>query len=208
MGAPLVGQERLTDSRTIARAVALMEEHHRPASSARSCRSRSAAATAIQPLMAAAISSRPVIDADTMGRAYPEAQMTSLRGRRPHALPADASSTCAASRSWSHKVPTWKWMERVSRKVCAEIRLDRLHLQGAAHRRARSRSGASTAPRPRRSRIGRGGARGAAPRTTIRSPPSWRSSRARSFQGQGDRRRPPHHRGLPARRARFDGLDE
>src|SRR4029078_10008968 len=27
MGAPLVGQERLTDSRTIARAVALMEEH-------------------------------------------------------------------------------------------------------------------------------------------------------------------------------------
>jgi DUF917 family protein len=27
MGAPLVGQERLTDSRTLARAVALMEEH-------------------------------------------------------------------------------------------------------------------------------------------------------------------------------------
>ena len=27
MGAPLVGQERLTDSRTIARAVALMERH-------------------------------------------------------------------------------------------------------------------------------------------------------------------------------------
>src|SRR6185369_3781419 len=27
MGAPLVGQERLTDSRTIARAVALMEQH-------------------------------------------------------------------------------------------------------------------------------------------------------------------------------------
>ena len=30
MGAPLVGQERLTDSRTIARAVALMEEHTAP----------------------------------------------------------------------------------------------------------------------------------------------------------------------------------
>ena len=29
MGAPLVGQERLTDSRTIARAVSLMEEHIR-----------------------------------------------------------------------------------------------------------------------------------------------------------------------------------
>ena len=45
MGAPLVGQERLTDSRTIARAVALMEEHTRRRLPRPSWRWRSAAAT-------------------------------------------------------------------------------------------------------------------------------------------------------------------
>ena len=77
MGAPLVGQERLTDSRTIARAVALMEEHT-------GYRFRGIMAleigggNSIQPLMAAAHLERPVIVADMMGRAYPEAQMTSV----------------------------------------------------------------------------------------------------------------------------------
>ena len=61
MGAPLVGQERLTDSRTIARAVALMEEHTQ-------YRFRGIMAleigggNSIQPLMAAAHLKRPVID--------------------------------------------------------------------------------------------------------------------------------------------------
>jgi DUF917 family protein len=75
-GAPLVGQERLTDSRNIARAVELMEE-------ITGKRFRAIMAleigggNAIQPLMAAAHLDRPVVDADCMGRAYPEAQMTS-----------------------------------------------------------------------------------------------------------------------------------
>ncbi|MDI1263685.1 MAG: DUF917 domain-containing protein, partial [bacterium] len=77
MGAPLVGQERLTDSRTIARAVDLMERHT-------GYRFRGIMAleigggNSIQPLMAAAHLKRVVIDADMMGRAYPEAQMTSV----------------------------------------------------------------------------------------------------------------------------------
>ncbi|MFX4404363.1 DUF917 family protein, partial [Acinetobacter baumannii] len=77
MGAPLVGQERLTDSLTIARAVSLMEAHT-------GSRFRGIMALeiggghAIQPLMAAAHLGRPVIEADMMGRAYPEAQMTSV----------------------------------------------------------------------------------------------------------------------------------
>src|SRR5438477_4758040 len=77
MGAPLVGQERLTDSRTIARAVALMEQH-----TGRIFRGIMAleigGGNSIQPLMAAAHLRRPVIDSDMMGRAYPEAQMTSV----------------------------------------------------------------------------------------------------------------------------------
>lgn len=118
MGAPLVGQERLTDSRTIARAVALMEEHLGK-------RFRAIMAleigggNAIQPLMAAAHLGRPVVDADTMGRAYPEAQMTSVAvgDLRPYPL---TTVDCRGVESIVEKVPTWKWMERVSRKICTE----------------------------------------------------------------------------------------
>ncbi len=118
MGAPLVGQERLTDSRTIARAVALMEEHT-------GYRFRGIMAleigggNSIQPLMAAAHLGRPVIDADMMGRAYPEAQMTSVAvgDLRPYPL---STVDCRGMESVVQKVPTWKWMERVSRKICVE----------------------------------------------------------------------------------------
>lgn len=118
MGAPLVGQERLTDSRTIARAVSLMEDHT-------GFRFRGIMAleigggNAIQPLMAAAHLGRPVIDADMMGRAYPEAQMTSVAvgGLKPYPL---STVDCRGLEAVIEKVPTWKWMERVSRKICAE----------------------------------------------------------------------------------------
>src|SRR6516164_11377139 len=71
MGAPLVGQERLTDSRTIARAVALMEEHI--GARFRGIMSLEiGGGNSIQPLIAAAHLKRPVIDSDMMGRAYPE----------------------------------------------------------------------------------------------------------------------------------------
>src|SRR5260221_11595094 len=79
MGAPLVGQERLTDSRTIARAVELMECH--TGYRFRGIMSLEiGGGNSIQPLMAAAHLKRPVVDSDMMGRAYPEAQMTSLAG--------------------------------------------------------------------------------------------------------------------------------
>jgi hypothetical protein len=118
MGAPLVGQERLTDSRTIARAVDLMERHT-------GYRFRGIMAleigggNSIQPLMAAAHLGRPVIDADMMGRAYPEAQMTSVAvgDLKPYPL---STVDCRGLESVVEKVPTWKWMERVSRKICVE----------------------------------------------------------------------------------------
>lgn len=118
MGAPLVGQERLTDSRTIARAVSLMEEHT-------GHRFRGIMAleigggNSIQPLMAAAHLGRAVIDADMMGRAYPEAQMTSVAvgDLRPYPL---TTVDPRGLESIVEKVPSWKWMERVSRKICVE----------------------------------------------------------------------------------------
>ncbi len=117
-GAPLVGQERLTDSRNIARAVQLMEE-------VTGLRFRAimsleiGGGNAIQPMMAAAHLDRPVVDADCMGRAYPEAQMTSVAvgDLQPYPL---ATVDPRGVESIVYKVPTWKWMERVSRKICTE----------------------------------------------------------------------------------------
>ncbi|MSP02514.1 MAG: DUF917 domain-containing protein [Acetobacteraceae bacterium] len=119
MGAPLVGQERLTDSRNIARAVTLMEEYL-------GRRFRAIMSVEIggnnglQSLLAAAELDRPVVDADAMGRAYPEAQMTSFAvgDLRPWPLsmvdPRGIEGIVA-------KVPSWKWMERLSRKMCVEL---------------------------------------------------------------------------------------
>jgi uncharacterized protein len=119
MGAPLVLQERLTDSENIARAVELMEEYlgrrFRAIMSLEIGGNNS-----IQPMMAAAHLKRPVVDADAMGRAYPEAQMTSFAvgDLRPYPLslvdPRGIEGIVA-------KVPSWKWMERLSRKMCVEV---------------------------------------------------------------------------------------
>src|SRR5947207_4146263 len=77
MGAPLVGQERLADSRNIARAVEMQQEFggftFRAVMSV-----EIGGGNGMQALMAAAHLGIPVVDADCMGRAFPEAQMTSV----------------------------------------------------------------------------------------------------------------------------------
>jgi uncharacterized protein len=118
MGAPLVGQERLTDSLTLARAVSVMEEH-----TGRRFRALMSmeigGANGVRPLMAAAHLKRPVLDSDTMGRAYPEAQMTSVSvgGLTPYPL---SAVDVRGLESIVKKVPSWKWTERVARKICVE----------------------------------------------------------------------------------------
>src|SRR5207248_4989121 len=71
------------------------------------------------PLMAAAHLRRPVMDSDMMGRAYPEAQMASVAvgDLKPWPL---TTVDVRGLESVVDKVPTWKWMERVSRKICTE----------------------------------------------------------------------------------------
>jgi uncharacterized protein len=119
MGAPLVGQERLSDPQTIARAVTMMEEYL--GTTFRAVMAvEIGGSNAIQPLMAAALLGRPVVDADAMGRAFPEAQMTSFA---IHELPM-APLTLVDIRDNAVIVPraaSWKWMERISRKVCVEV---------------------------------------------------------------------------------------
>jgi DUF917 family protein len=119
MGAPLVILERMVDSRLIARAVAAMEEHL-------GCKFKAVMAVEIgggngmQPLLAAAHLGIPVVDADAMGRAYPEAQMTSFAVGNLSPCPLTSIDPRGNEVVISQSA-TWKWMERVSRKVCTEF---------------------------------------------------------------------------------------
>jgi DUF917 family protein len=119
MGAPLVGQERLTNPKTMALAVTMMEEYL-----GRKFRALMSlevgGGNSIQPFMAAAVLDLPVVDGDSMGRAYPEAQMTSfaIHDLRMYPLTlADVRDNGVVVA----RAASWKWMERMSRKVCVEM---------------------------------------------------------------------------------------
>jgi DUF917 family protein len=119
MGAPLVGQERLTDPKTMAHAVEMMEEYlDRKFRAVMSL--EIGGGNAIQPFMAAAVMNLPVVDADCMGRAFPEAQMTSfaIHDLRMYPLTlADVRDNAVVVA----RAASWKWMERLSRKACVEV---------------------------------------------------------------------------------------
>src|SRR6266705_4583531 len=119
MGAPLVGQERLTDPKTMALAVTMMEEYL-----GRKFRAimslEIGGGNSIQPFMAAALLDLPVVDADCMGRAFPEAQMTSFAihdlQMYPLTLVDVRDNAVVVARAES-----WKWMERLSRTACVAV---------------------------------------------------------------------------------------
>lgn len=119
MGAPLVILERMVDAELIARAVRAMEEHL-----GRKFRAVMAVeiggGNGMQPLLVAAIMGIPVVDADAMGRAFPEAQMTSFAVGDLPSYPL-TSIDPRGSEVIVSRAPTWKWMERTSRKVCVEF---------------------------------------------------------------------------------------
>lgn len=119
MGAPLVSQERLSDSRAAAHAVQVQEVN----TGARFDAVMSVeigGGNGLQPLMVAAHLGIPVVDTDFMGRAYPEAQMTSSAIGDLAPVPSvlyDVRGIEAVIRS----APTWKWVERVGRKMVTEM---------------------------------------------------------------------------------------
>ena len=118
MGAPLVGIERLTDHETIARAARLMEEYTGRRFDA-VMGMEIGGGNGVRPLMVAAHLGVPVVDSGTMGRAYPEAQMTSVAvgGLKPCPLTA---VDVRGLESIVDTVPSWKWAERIVRKICVE----------------------------------------------------------------------------------------
>jgi uncharacterized protein len=119
MGAPLVGHERLGDPVHLARAVEVMEDYlGKPFRAIMSV--EIGGSNALSSFLAAAVLDRPVVNADAMGRAYPEAQMTSFAiGNLPMfplSLVDVRDNEVIVTRAAS-----WKWMERISRKVCTEV---------------------------------------------------------------------------------------
>ena len=145
-GAPLVGQERLTDSRTMARAVALMEEITGVQFQA-IMSLEIGGGNSIQPLMAAAHLDRPVVDADCMGRAYPEAQMTSFAVGDLKPYPLTSSIPEVWNRSSIKCPPGNGWNASAARYV---LSMDQSP-QPARHREAalKSNAGRFRIPPPR-----------------------------------------------------------
>lgn len=118
MGAPLVGIERLTDHRVFTRAAVFMEEHTRRRFDA-VMGMEIGGGNGVRPLMVAANLGIPVVDSDTMGRAYPEAQMTSVAVGKLKPCPMTVVDVRGLE-AVVETVPTWKWAERVGRKIVVE----------------------------------------------------------------------------------------
>lgn len=119
MGAPLVGLERLGDPAHLARAVEVMEDYlgkkFRAVMSV-----EIGGSNALSSFLTGAMLGRPVVNADAMGRAYPEAQMTSFAIGNLPMYPLSLVDV-RDNEVIVTKAASWKWMERVSRAVCTEV---------------------------------------------------------------------------------------
>jgi len=119
MGAPLVGQERLPDPAMAVKSVRMMEDYVGRKFDAVMAL-EIGGGNGVHPMQVGALAGYPVVDADTMGRAYPEAQMTSVAVAELQCYPL----TMADVRENEVVIPkaaSWRWMERISRKVCTEM---------------------------------------------------------------------------------------
>ena len=74
----------------------------------------------LQPFMVAALMGLPVVDADSMGRAYPEAQMTSFAVRGLPMYPL-AVADIRDNEVIVTRAASATWVERLSRKVVVEM---------------------------------------------------------------------------------------
>ena len=203
MGAPLVGQERLADPHFAVKPVRMMEEY---------CGQRFRAIMALeigggnglQPFMVAALMGLPVVDADSMGRAYPEAQMTSFAVRGLPMYPL-AVADIRDNEVIVTRAASATWVERLSRKVVVEMGSTAATCKTAQRRRGQGTR--HPLHRQQGHTAGRGGAARAAPTRRRDRRGAAGIRRQAHVQRQGRGRGTPHHGGLPARprRARRAG---
>ena len=119
MGAPLVTKERLPDPAQSLVPVAMMADYTgRPFDAVMTIEIGSE--NSLQPLMVGALMGIPVVDADTMGRAFPEAQMSSF-AIRGLALDPYAMADIRHNRLIISRAANPLWTERIGRRACTEM---------------------------------------------------------------------------------------
>ena len=119
IGAPLVTKERLPDPDHVLRAMQLMEDYSGVKFSA-AMSIEVGSENSIVPLLISARTGIRTVDADTMGRAFPEAQMASfaIRGlpMAPFAMVDVRDNALVLTRTESPS-----WTERLGRQACIEM---------------------------------------------------------------------------------------
>ena len=119
IGAPLVGQERLPDPQVAARPLRALQDHlKRPFRAVMS--GEIGGANGLRSLMVGAVTGLPAVDADSMGRAFPEGQMTSFAIAGLPML-TTVLSDVRGIEVIVKRAADARWMERISRKACAEM---------------------------------------------------------------------------------------
>jgi DUF917 family protein len=119
MGAPLAMQERMCDGPVIARTVTMMQEHIGRRFDALMLW-EIGGNNAFQSILAAQILGLPVIDADAMGRAFPQADMTSFAICDLSPAPWTMVDIRRNSLIFT-EAEDWAWMERLTRRACVVI---------------------------------------------------------------------------------------
>ena len=202
MGSPLPAEERLTDPATVTRAIREMEAYAGLRFTA-VMPWEIGGGNAFQPLMAAAMLGLPVVDADAMGRAFPEAQMTSFAVRdftcHPLVMADIRPNTVIISAA-----ADWKWLERLRRRACAE--LGAVAATCNPPRTGREvKTGSHLYTVGKALRIGRTIRRAQAERRDAVAALLEPRRRRRAAAGQGRGRGAPDHRRLSARASRPRG---
>ncbi|MCF8469037.1 MAG: DUF917 domain-containing protein [Sneathiella sp.] len=118
-GAPIVGMERLGDPHNSLKPLRILEDYLGRKFDA-VMPVEIGGGNGVLPLMVSAISGLPTVDADSMGRAYPEAQMTSFSAAGLQCYPL-AMADIRNNEILIKTADSWKWMERISRKICTEL---------------------------------------------------------------------------------------
>lgn len=119
MGAPLVFVERMTDPDFAMKPLRLMEAYLGRRFSAVMA-IEVGGANSFQPLLIAAASGLPVVDADAMGRAYPMLQMTSFAIADLVNYP-QVVADVRDNETLIGRAESWAWMEQIRRKICVEF---------------------------------------------------------------------------------------
>jgi len=119
MGAPLAMQERMCDGAVMARTVTMMEQHLGRKFDALMLW-EIGGNNAFQSILAGQLLGLPIVDCDAMGRAFPQADMTSFAICDLAPAPWTMVDIRANSIIFTEAVD-WAWMERMTRRMCVVL---------------------------------------------------------------------------------------